>query len=64
MYDAGYLSSLNRPNVRLVTDPIAKVVGDGVILKSGEKVELDVLVYATGFDTVRSISSFLSGALS
>lgn len=57
VYDAGYLESLNRPNVRLVADPINKVVADGVELKSGEKIELDVLIYATGFSTVSSSSS-------
>jgi hypothetical protein len=46
----GYLNSLRAPNVRVVTDKIAKVVPQGIELSSGEIIELDVIICATGFD--------------
>jgi len=47
--DRGYLESLNRPNVRLTFDHIASVEPDGVIMATGEKVPLDVIICGTGF---------------
>lgn len=32
--------------------PIEKITPKGVVLASGEEIELDVLVYATGFDAI------------
>jgi len=48
--DPGYLQSLHKPNVRLVTDPIARITEKGVLCQSGEEHEADVLILATGFD--------------
>ena len=44
-----YLSTYNRDNVRLVTEPIEKVIGTGVATTDGEIHEVDVLILATGF---------------
>ncbi|MDX6616000.1 MAG: hypothetical protein QOD60_1091 [Solirubrobacterales bacterium] len=44
-----YLQAFNRDNVKLVTDPIARVTERGVLTESGVERELDVLVLATGF---------------
>lgn len=44
-----YFPMFNRPNVELVTQGIARVVPDGVILTDDRLVELDTLIYATGF---------------
>lgn len=46
----GYLSSLTEENVRVVTDKIARVVTNGIEISTGEVIEIDVLVCATGFD--------------
>jgi cation diffusion facilitator CzcD-associated flavoprotein CzcO len=46
----GYLSSLTKENVRVVTDKIVKVVPNGIQISTGEVIEIDVLVCATGFD--------------
>jgi len=43
--------------VELEWDPIEKIVKDGVILKSGKHVPLDVIVAATGFETVSMLCS-------
>jgi cation diffusion facilitator CzcD-associated flavoprotein CzcO len=44
-----YLSTFNRDNVKLVTEPIDKITGSGVATVDGETHEVDVLILATGF---------------
>jgi cation diffusion facilitator CzcD-associated flavoprotein CzcO len=46
--------ALQRPDVGLVTDPIAEVRGHGVVTRDGTLREVDVLVLATGFRVVDS----------
>ncbi|MEU1548363.1 NAD(P)/FAD-dependent oxidoreductase [Nocardia sp. NPDC005745] len=51
--ESGYYAAFNRPDVELVDvreDPIAEIVAEGVRLASGAVREVDVLVFATGFD--------------
>jgi cation diffusion facilitator CzcD-associated flavoprotein CzcO len=58
--DQGYYPTFNRDNVQLVNlrrTPIARVVPEGVELADGTVLELDAIVYATGFDA-------MTGALS
>jgi cation diffusion facilitator CzcD-associated flavoprotein CzcO len=44
-----YLATFNRPNVKLETDPIARITVDGVVTETGTAYAADVLVLATGF---------------
>lgn len=44
-----YLSTFNRENVDLVTEPIDKITGSGVATADGNLHEVDVLILATGF---------------
>ncbi|OBI48058.1 monooxygenase [Mycobacterium kyorinense] len=44
-----YLSTFNRDNVRLVTEPIDKITPSAVATADGDSHEIDVLVLATGF---------------
>ena len=44
-----WLATLTRPNVEVVSDPIAEIVPDGIALESGELRELDAIILATGF---------------
>jgi cation diffusion facilitator CzcD-associated flavoprotein CzcO len=44
-----YLSTYNRDNVDLVTDPIDKITPTGVATVAGDLHEVDVLILATGF---------------
>ncbi|MGV0786242.1 NAD(P)/FAD-dependent oxidoreductase [Mycolicibacterium sp. XJ2] len=44
-----YLSTYNRDNVELVTEPIDKITGSGVATVDGATREADVLILATGF---------------
>jgi cyclohexanone monooxygenase len=55
-----YLSTYNRDNVELVTDPIDKVTGTGVATTDGTTRDVDVLILATGFKVmdVDSIPTF------
>lgn len=58
--DQGYFATFNRPNVSLVdlrAAPITRVVPAGIELGDGTLLELDAIVYATGFDA-------MTGALS
>jgi len=48
-----YYRALQRDNVDLVTDPIARVSGDGIRTASGGHVGVDAIVCATGFQTSR-----------
>ncbi|PWY84381.1 cyclohexanone monooxygenase [Aspergillus eucalypticola CBS 122712] len=46
----GYLESLTKENVRVVTDNISKVVPEGIVLSTGEVLKVDSFICATGFD--------------
>jgi cyclohexanone monooxygenase len=45
----GYLSTFNRDNVSLVTEPIERITPAGVVTADGVAHDVDVLVLATGF---------------
>ena len=46
----GYLEALGKSNVRVVTDHISEVVPKGIKLVTGEIIEVDMFICATGFD--------------
>ncbi|KAL4798070.1 FAD/NAD(P)-binding domain-containing protein [Aspergillus venezuelensis] len=46
----GYLEALQQPNVRVVLDPIAKIVEEGLETAKGELIKVDAIICATGFD--------------
>ena len=53
--DTNYYETFNRPNVtlkNLARNPIDTITEKGVKLKDGEEVELDCLVFATGYDAM------------
>ncbi|MBT9571616.1 MAG: NAD(P)/FAD-dependent oxidoreductase, partial [Pseudomonas umsongensis] len=53
--DSGYYATFNRPNVNLVdvkANPIAEITPKGVKTEDGVEHELDMLIFATGFDAV------------
>jgi cation diffusion facilitator CzcD-associated flavoprotein CzcO len=49
LFNDDYYPTLNRANVRLVTDGVERIETDGVRTKAGERVPADVIIYATGF---------------
>ncbi len=48
-----WLATLQRDNVELVTEPVAAITAGGVRLAGGREIEVDVIVYATGFHANR-----------
>jgi 4-hydroxyacetophenone monooxygenase len=58
LQDNGWFRTLKRDNVELVVDPISEIRPRGIATSDGVFHEADVLVFATGFDVVRFISSF------
>ena len=59
--EPGYLKALHQPNISLNWDGIAKLAEDGIVTKKGEKIPLDVVVFATGFHVVSSSNFLCSG---
>lgn len=53
--ESGYFESYNRPNVHLVDlqeTPIERVTPKGILTSDGQEHELDVLIFATGFNAI------------
>jgi cation diffusion facilitator CzcD-associated flavoprotein CzcO len=48
---SGFYRAMQRPNVELVTDPIERLEPAGIVTRAGEVHEVDVIVFATGFDS-------------
>ena len=52
-----YYPTFNRENVELVTDSIVEITPKGVRTADGRERVVDVIVYATGFDTTRYLTA-------
>ena len=52
-----YYPALQRPNVELITDGVAGIIEDAVITADGMAHPTDVIIYATGFKVVESVTS-------
>ncbi|KAL6244427.1 hypothetical protein RBB50_008669 [Rhinocladiella similis] len=53
--DTGYYQIFNRENVDVIdlqSNPMAKVVNQGIAMSDGTLHEVDVLIFATGFDAI------------
>ena len=57
IYSNDFYPALAQPNVELVTDTISRITPTGVVTQDGTEREVDVLVCATGFETVQLLSS-------
>jgi cation diffusion facilitator CzcD-associated flavoprotein CzcO len=51
LFSSAFLPALARDNVELVTDAIASIGPDGPVTSSGRTIEVDTIIYATGFRT-------------
>jgi cation diffusion facilitator CzcD-associated flavoprotein CzcO len=51
-----FLPAIQAENAELVTDRIARIVPEGVELTSGRVVEVDTIVYATGYDIEKTLT--------
>lgn len=57
IFSNDFYPALTRPNVELVTEPIARMTAGGLVTADGRERALDALVCATGFDTTHLLSS-------
>jgi 4-hydroxyacetophenone monooxygenase len=57
LLDNGWYQALRKPSVTLVTEAVASVTSTGVVTASGDPYDVDVLVWATGFEASRFVSS-------
>lgn len=57
LLDNGWYHTLKRNNVTLVTDRVASVTENGLVLASGDNVDVDVIIWATGFHATHFLSS-------
>lgn len=53
-----YYPAIQRKNVELVTDPIASIRPEGILLQSGELRKVDTIIYATGFQAAEVVAPF------
>jgi cation diffusion facilitator CzcD-associated flavoprotein CzcO len=51
LFSSEFLPALQRPNVELITDRIARITDTGILTADGVERELDCIIYATGFRT-------------
>ena len=51
--NGSWLNALKRDNVELCTDGIASINTDGILTRDGRQIDVDVIVYATGFHANR-----------
>lgn len=51
--NGSWLASLTRDNVELVTESIERITPKGIVTSDGREFEVDIIVYATGFQANR-----------
>ncbi|MGW8538518.1 flavin-containing monooxygenase [Rhodococcus qingshengii] len=56
LIDNGWYAALRKESVELVTDGVASIDSTGVTTNAGKHVDLDVIVYATGFEAKKMLS--------
>jgi 4-hydroxyacetophenone monooxygenase len=56
LLDNGWFRALARDHVRLITGAVTRVLPDGVVTESGEQLDADVLIWATGFDVINLLA--------
>ena len=56
LLSSDYYPALARPNVDLVTDPIARITERGLVCADGTAYDADVIIYGTGFKTVEALT--------
>ncbi len=52
LFSNDWYPTLARPNVEVVTDPIERIVPEGVVATDGTTRHADVIIYGTGFKTL------------
>ena len=57
LLDNGWFETIRRDDVDLVTDSVARVLPDGIVTSAGVELPADVVIWATGFQAARFLSS-------
>lgn len=58
LLDNGWFRTIKKPHVDLIPEHLAKVDGNTLSTSSGETVEADVIILATGFQTTNVLGSY------
>ena len=58
LLDNGWFRTLRKPHVRLIPEHLAEVRGDTLVAASGEEVQADAIILATGFQTTNVLGSY------
>lgn len=58
LMDNGWYRMLRNERVELVSDEITEIGSDRIVTRDGSEYEAEVLVFATGFDVLRYLTSF------
>jgi 4-hydroxyacetophenone monooxygenase len=58
LLDNGWYKMLRRDNVTLVAESVARLGAHSIASASGDEHEVDVVIWATGFDVARFVGSF------
>lgn len=58
LLDNGWYSTLRKPNVTLIPDRLQKVSGKRLTAGTGEEIEADVIILATGYQTTQVLGSY------
>jgi cation diffusion facilitator CzcD-associated flavoprotein CzcO len=53
LFSSGYLATLGRPGVEVVTEPIDHMRPDGIVTADGRVHEVDCVIWGTGFKTMQ-----------
>jgi cation diffusion facilitator CzcD-associated flavoprotein CzcO len=56
LLSSDYYPALTRPNVGLVTEPVARITERGLVCTDGSAYDADVIIYGTGFKTVEAVT--------
>ena len=58
LLDNGWYRTLRKPNVQLIADRLQQVEGSSLIAGTGQTVEADVIILATGYQTTKVLGSY------
>jgi 4-hydroxyacetophenone monooxygenase len=56
--DGLWIAALKRPNVELVTEPIARITKTGIETEDGKARDFDAIIYGTGFTASQFLKTF------
>ena len=57
MFKNDFLQTYNKPNVKLVTEKMEEITPKGIRTVDGQEYELDTIIFATGFDILKSANA-------